>query len=121
VSHKMIAHIAGLGWIGRNCLLVTPDRGPRVRFISLLTNAPIKAVDNPTEQRCGDCTACVDICPVRAIKGPNYKAGEAREVRLDFLKCQNYFESLKKKYKWEVCGLCLYVCPYGRKPGNVKI
>jgi epoxyqueuosine reductase len=65
VSHKMIAHIAGLGWIGKNCLLITPEHGPRLRLVSLLTEAPLETVDNPLEQRCGECTECVKICPVK--------------------------------------------------------
>jgi epoxyqueuosine reductase len=113
VSHKMIAHIAGLGWIGKNCLLITPDHGPRLRLISVLTEAPLDAVDNPLEQRCGDCTRCADICPVKAIKGKNYRKGDSREQRLDFLRCHNHFEDLKKTREYAVCGLCLYVCPYG--------
>lgn len=115
VSHKMIAHIAGLGWIGKSCLLVTPDHGPRVRFITVLTNAPVEAVDNPIEQKCGNCMECVKICPSQAIKGVNYVSGKSREDRLDFKKCQNHFFELKKTKKWDVCGLCLYACPHGRK------
>jgi epoxyqueuosine reductase len=115
VSHKMIAHIAGLGWIGKNCLLITPEHGPRVRFISILTNAPLESIDNPIGQRCGNCVECAKICPVRAIKGKAYQAGDSREIRFDFKKCHNYFENLKKTPKYPVCGLCLYVCPWGRK------
>ncbi len=114
VSHKMIAHIAGLGWIGKSCLLVTPEDGPRVRFITVLTDAPLEARNEPMPQRCGDCRTCVDICPVGAIRGRNYQAGEPREERLDFRKCQEYFDSQKISMKWDVCGLCLYACPHGR-------
>jgi epoxyqueuosine reductase len=114
VSHKMVAHIAGLGWIGKNCLLITPEHGPRLRLISILTNAPLVTVDNPLAQRCGKCVACVKICPVKAIKGKNYELGESREERLDFIKCHNYFENLKANQKYPVCGLCLYACPYGK-------
>ncbi|MFA6506736.1 MAG: 4Fe-4S double cluster binding domain-containing protein, partial [Treponemataceae bacterium] len=115
VSHKMIAHIAGLGWIGKSCLLVTDQHGPRVRFVSVLTNAPLRSIDAPPEQKCGDCTECVRVCPAQAIKGKNYRAGEEREERFDFLKCQKYFDELKGRDKWAVCGMCLYVCPHGRK------
>jgi epoxyqueuosine reductase len=113
VSHKMIAHIAGLGWIGKSCLLITPEHGPRVRFISILTQAPLESVDNPLEQRCGECLECTRICPVKAIKGKNYQAGESREERFEFKKCHDYFENLKQNRKYAVCGLCLYVCPRG--------
>jgi epoxyqueuosine reductase QueG len=111
VSHKMIAHIAGLGWIGKNCLLITPQHGPRLRLISILTNAPLETVDNPLTQRCGECRECVKICPVKAIKGKNFELGEPRETRFDFIKCHNYFENLKVNQKYPVCGMCLYVCP----------
>lgn len=115
VSHKMIAHIAGLGWIGKNCLLVTKDHGPRVRFITILTAAPLKTVDNPLAQQCHDCEECLKVCPVKAIRGRNFIPGEPREERFDFRKCQAYFEALKKNRKYAVCGMCLYACPYGKK------
>ena len=116
VSHKMVAHIAGLGWIGKNCLLVTDDHGPRVRFVTVLTNAPLKTIDNPRVQQCNDCVECINACPVRAIKGRNYAEGESREERFEFKKCQDYFEALKKSRKYAVCGMCLYACPHGKKP-----
>jgi epoxyqueuosine reductase len=115
ISHKMIAHIAGLGWIGKNCLLITNDHGPRVRFISILTNAPLKKNDKPIEQRCNDCNECEKVCPTKSIKGRNYIQGETREERFDFLKCQNYFDKLKETQKYQVCGMCLYACPYGKR------
>ncbi len=116
VSHKMIAHLAGLGWIGKNCLLITKKHGPRVRFTSLLTNAPLKPTGKPLDQQCNNCNKCREICPVGAIKGRNYVDGEDRSRRLDFIKCQNYFDELKKNTKIkDVCGMCLYVCPYGKK------
>jgi len=68
-SQKLAAHLAGLGWIGKNCLLITPDHGPRVRWVSILTDAPLSPTGSPLEPRCGDCTACVDICPQHAFTG----------------------------------------------------
>ena len=120
VSHKMVAHIAGLGWIGKSCLLITPDHGPRVRLISVLTEAPVKSVDNPIEERCGKCTQCTKICPTGAIKGINYIQGDTRDVRLDFDSCNNYFEEMKKDRPYPVCGMCLYACPYGRKQKSMN-
>jgi epoxyqueuosine reductase QueG len=115
VSHKMIAHIAGLGWIGKNCLLITHKHGPRVRFITVLTNAPLKTVNKPIVQQCNDCMECVKACPVNAIKGHNYIENEDRETRFEFTKCHNYFENMKLNKKYAVCGMCLYSCPYGMK------
>ena len=114
VSHKMIAHISGMGWIGKNCLLITPEHGPRLRLISVLTNAPLETVNNPLEQRCGECEECVRVCPVKAIKGKKYVLGESREQRLDARKCRGYFDSMEKSSRYAVCGMCLYACPIGK-------
>ena len=42
-SHKLAAHLAGLGWIGKSCLLVTPEAGPRARWATVLTDAPLES------------------------------------------------------------------------------
>jgi epoxyqueuosine reductase len=115
ISHKMIAHIAGLGWIGKNCLLITPEHGPRLHLISILTDTPLETVDNQLEQRCDECMRCVDICPVKAFTGKNYVVGQPCEARFDFMKYQSYFESMKRTQKYSVCGLCLYAYPYDQK------
>jgi epoxyqueuosine reductase QueG len=116
ISHRMIAHLSGLGWIGKSCLLVTPDFGPRVRLVSVLTNAPLKVTGSIVEQKCNSCVECVEICPVQAITGKNFNIGDARSVRFDFMKCQDYFDEMKKdESRKPVCGMCLYICPYGKK------
>lgn len=113
-SHKLAAHLSGLGWIGKSCLLVTPDHGPRVRWGTVLTNAPLKPTGEPLDDRCGDCTECVDICPVRAFTGKHFIPEDPREARYHADKCNRYFQSMEAKGDLRVCGLCLYVCPYGR-------
>jgi len=114
-SHKLAAHLAGLGWIGKSCLLVTPQAGPRVRWTSVLTDAPLAATGAPTEERCGHCTECVDICPVNAFTGRPFRADEPRSVRYDAKKCAEYFQDMRRGSGLAVCGLCLYVCPRGRR------
>jgi len=113
-SHKLAAHLSGLGWIGKSCLLVTPDNGPRVRWGTILTDAPLKPTGEPLDDQCGDCTACVDICPVRAFTGKHFFPEDPREARYKANVCDQYFKSLEAKGDLRVCGLCLYVCPYGR-------
>jgi epoxyqueuosine reductase QueG len=115
-SHKMGAHLAGLGWIGKSCLLVTPEVGPRARWATVLTNAPFSATGRSMEERCGECRECVDICPVRAFTGKSFREEEPREVRYDAGKCDRYLEAMKQKDpELAVCGMCLYVCPHGRR------
>ena len=91
--HKLAAHLAGFGWIGRNNLLITPERGPRVRLLTVLTTVPLK----PTKPNvplnydgCGTCRLCVDICPVEALTGTPFTAGIARDALLDWKKCREY-------------------------------
>jgi len=116
ISHRMIAYLSGLGWIGKSCLLVTPDFGPRVRLVSVLTNAPLKVTGSIIKQKCNSCIECVRICPVQAITGKNFNTKDARMVRFDFTKCQDYFEKMKKdNSRKPVCGMCLYICPFGKK------
>lgn len=117
-SHKMGANLAGLGWIGKSCLLVTPDDGPRVRWTTVLTDAPLEPTGKPLDQQCGNCSACVDICPVKAFTGRAFIKGEPREARYDARKCEDNFKTMKNQGLIDVCGLCLYVCPYGRKKNN---
>jgi epoxyqueuosine reductase QueG len=114
-SQKLAAHLAGLGWIGKSCLLITPDHGPRVRWVSILTDAPLRPTGGPMEPRCGDCTACVDICPQHAFTGRIFYKDEPREARFDAAACDRYFREMEKKKSVAVCGLCLYVCPHGKK------
>ena len=114
-SQKLAAYLAGLGWIGKSCLLVTPDHGPRVRWVSILTDAPLKPTGKPMDPRCGECTACVDTCPPHAFTGKMFREDEPREARFNVAACEAYFAEQEKSHGVPVCGLCLYICPYGRK------
>jgi len=115
-SHKLAAHLAGLGWIGKSCLLLTNEYGPRVRFVSVLTDAPLKT-GKPVDQPCGQCRICVDACPPKAFTGVDFRPSDGREVRFDVFKCSEY-------RKDHPCGLCVSTCPkgnprarHGRKKG----
>jgi len=121
ISHKIPAHLAGLGWIGKSCLLITPNYGPRVRFATILTDAPLRT-GSPITQQCHDCRACVDICPVGAFTGITFNPSEPREARFKAHLCRDYrlaratYIAESKRDKMEgLCGLCVYVCPYGRQ------
>lgn len=114
-SHKMAAHLAGLGWIGKSCLLVTPDHGPRVRWTTVLTDAPLQATGKAMAERCGSCHACVDACPVRAFTNRPFREEEPREARYDASKCDRYFDEMERRGDVQTCGLCVAACPHGRK------
>lgn len=103
LSHKKIGYLAGLGWIGRNNLLVNKELGSQFRLVSILTNMPLK-IDKPAKQDCGGCRLCLEACPIGAIK--------QSPLDFDHLKC---FEKLKDFQKQKlvdqyICGICVKVC-----------
>jgi epoxyqueuosine reductase QueG len=113
-SHKMAAHLAGLGWIGKNCMVITPEVGPRVRWATVLTDAPLQVTGEPIEERCGSCEDCVEVCPPRAFTGEPFRHEEPRDVRFAAQKCDQYFTKMRETDGLAVCGMCLYICPHGR-------
>ncbi len=113
-SNKMAAHMAGLGWIGKSCLLVTPEIGPRCRWATVLTDAPLAATGQPMATRCGDCRECVEACPAQAFTGRNFCEEEPREMRFDIEKCKEYRARCREQNGVNECGICLWACPHGR-------
>ena len=68
-NHKMAATSAGLGWIGKNGLLISPEHGPRLSLATVLTDAPMRP-DVPIEHcLCGECVLCIEHCPSQALTG----------------------------------------------------
>jgi epoxyqueuosine reductase len=112
-THKLAAHLAGLGWIGKSCLLVTPQVGPRVRWVTVLTDAPLET-GQPVSERCGSCRECVDACPASAFTGRPFREDEPREARFDVHKCYAYQRVDRVGLESILCGVCLYMCPYGQ-------
>jgi epoxyqueuosine reductase len=103
LSHKKIAVAAGLGWIGRNNLLVTPQYGAQVRLVTILTDMPL-STDTSLTGDCGDCRVCITTCPAKAIK----------ETQQDF-DHQACFVQLKEFQRKKIvpqyiCGICVKAC-----------
>lgn len=114
-QHKTAAALAGLGWIGKSGLLVTPEFGPRVRLATVLTDLALEVSDKRMENGCGSCMRCVQACPAMAMTGENYQPGAPRAAILDARACSEY---MKRKFqhigRGAVCGICMRVCPYGQ-------
>lgn len=118
LPHKTVAARAGLGWIGKNNLLVTPEYGSAVRISSLLTNAPLVCEEAVTESRCGACSLCVKNCPAQALAGTLWQAGMPREELVDVEKCykkQVEIMSEKTGIETDLCGKCFAVCAYTQR------
>jgi len=121
--HKTAAHLSGLGWIGKSALLVTRKYGPRVRFATVYTDAPLPA-GTPEKVRCGSCRICVDACPAKAVTGKNFEEGKPRDHIYHAEACNEYMRErrlslLGKHVFGGNCGLCVQVCPFGKpKPAG---
>lgn len=103
LSHKMIALRAGIGFIGRNNLLVHPEYGSKIRIASVLTDMSLKT-DEAIKEGCNGCKRCIDACPVSAI-GESHKQWD-KTACLEKLK---YFAKAHNVGQY-ICGLCVKVC-----------
>jgi epoxyqueuosine reductase len=103
VSHKHIAARAGIGWIGRNNLLVSSQFGSRQRLVTVLTNMPLK-LDKPLPWGCGECHDCISSCPSQSIK--------ENPEDFDHVGCFQMVKALVKKagISQNICGLCVKSC-----------
>jgi len=103
LSHKKIGELAGIGWLGRNNLLVHPRFGAQFRLVTVLTDMPLKA-GRPLRDGCGPCRACVTVCP----------AGAIHETAADFdhRACFELLKGFQQKniVGQYICGVCVKAC-----------
>jgi len=109
--HRLAANLAGLGWIGKSGLLVRADVGPRLRLVTVLTDAPLGTAE-PVQDRCGTCTACIEACPAGAL-AEREGSDDWRGNRVDRVACDRYLAKVRDRHGVRVCGLCLVACPWG--------
>ncbi|GHS95283.1 4Fe-4S ferredoxin [Synergistales bacterium] len=108
-SHVLAGKYAGLGTLALNHTLLTPEYGPRVRFVSVITDARLKPDKVIKENLCSGCRLCEKNCPVGAFGkvGPIAGKGDMNKNR-----CAEYHQHLKKEFRYP-CGVCTKVCPVG--------
>ncbi|WXG39545.1 MAG: 4Fe-4S binding protein [Candidatus Freyarchaeum deiterrae] len=105
-SHRHAAVLAGIGCLGKNNLLITKNYGPRVRLVSIVTNAPLSRDEPLNENFCEGCEACINFCPVNALE-TGYTDKE---------KCGSHLKKIGKQLNTSelFCGICIKVCPIGK-------
>ena len=103
LSHKTIGHLAGLGWIGRNNLLVNKDLGSQFRLATILTDMPLK-VDRRQRFSCGTCLLCKTACPAGAIHDD--------PAHFDHQRCFAQLKEFQKQRLVDqyICGVCVHTC-----------
>lgn len=110
---------AGLGWIGKNCLLIHPRHGSWLFLGGLLLELELPA-DRPHPERCGRCTACLQACPVQAFRAPGRMdagrciSAQTIENRHDEL--PDFMRPMPGRWLFG-CDDCQMVCPWNRRPG----
>jgi epoxyqueuosine reductase QueG len=107
-AHIFAAQYAGLGNVGVNHTILTKQYGPRVRFVSVFTEAELPADRMLRKTLCIRCRACVDCCPVDAFE---YKKDEL-VAEYDKVACAKRAKALVGKGRYP-CGICIKVCPVG--------
>lgn len=101
VSHRVVAENAGIGWRGKNQLTIHDKYSCAIRFASIVVPSQLNW-SKKTESKCGDCTACEDVCGF--IKN--------RDLLPDYREnCRRYILFLKSKgIEKDICGKCIKAC-----------
>jgi len=115
VMEEALAEKSGIGWRGKHTLLLSREAGSMFFLGELFTDLPLP-VDPPEQSHCGQCRACIDVCPTQAILGP---------YRLDARRCISYLTiELKGSIPVELrplignrvygCDDCQLICPWNK-------
>ena len=115
VMEKPLAALAGLGWQGKHTNLLNRDAGSWFLLGTIYTDLPL-TIDSPVTDHCGSCTACLDVCPTKAIVAP---------YRLDARRCISYLTieqrgSIPIEFREAIgnrvfgCDDCQLFCPWNK-------
>jgi epoxyqueuosine reductase len=120
LAEKPLARKAGIGFYGKNGVIITPEHGSFVVLGELLTSLELPS-DRPLEMDCGDCRRCLDACPTGAIRVPGV---------IDRRRCIQYVSERPGEVPDDMvrvwgdriygCATCQEVCPFNRDLSPVK-
>ena len=108
---------AGLGWNGKNTLLIHPRRGSYYFLAELVLNLEVDTYDSPLRDHCGTCTRCIDACPTQAISPTGYVLDATRCISYLTIELRDALptEFAGKMEHWAFgCDICQDVCPWNR-------
>ncbi|HVT45358.1 MAG TPA: tRNA epoxyqueuosine(34) reductase QueG [Thermoanaerobaculia bacterium] len=116
LSDRSYAAQAGLGWIGRNAMLIDPDHGSYFVIGLLLTSLPRGPEAEEITDRCGSCTACIDACPTGAILADRAVASDRCISHATIEQRGAIDDRMKNRLTGNLfgCDICQDVCPWNR-------
>jgi len=121
LADRSVAARAGLGWIGKNGSLITPEYGSFVFLGELLTNLPLPS-DEPMENKCGNCEKCIMVCPMQAILPEKLTINCQKCLAYQTLNKGFLNDELKEKIAFSKyiygCDICQLACPYNKDKCN---
>lgn len=115
VLEHAIAEKAGIGWTGKHSLTINPEAGSWFFLGELFINLPLPT-DNPIAEKCGNCNACITICPTQAIVAP-YQVDARRCISYQTIENDGVIpESLRPLMGNRIygCDDCQLICPWNR-------
>lgn len=116
IMEKQWAQLGGIGWQGKHTIVINDELGSWMFLGELLLDIPLDYDEPFTKDLCGNCTACIEACPTKALS----------EYQLDATKCISYL-TVESKNEFELtqknklkgwiygCDICQQVCPWNRK------
>lgn len=122
ILEKELAQRAGIGWIGKHTVLLNKNLGSWFVLGEIITDLEIER-NTPVKNMCGECRACVDSCPTKAIVAPH---------KLDARRCISYLSieykgAIDKKFQAFInkdtygCDICQEACPYNGRAYNKSL
>ncbi len=113
-AHRLVAAHAGLGWIGKNNLIITKHFGSAVMLGCVLTDAPVECSKEVFCSRCGRCVECILACPAGAINNAEWSGGvDAALVDEEACAAESCAQSVAQLgFEADICGACIWACPY---------
>ena len=117
ILEKAWAVEAGLGWIGKNSLLITPEFGSFINLGEIVLDIELEEYSEPyINSHCGNCTRCIDNCPNSAIRAPKIVDARRCISRLTVERNVGDCEADYPTHDWLFgCDMCQCVCPFNEK------
>lgn len=120
ILERAYAQQAGLGWQGKNTLVINQKHGSYFFIGEIMTDLACDQYSEPAANRCGTCTRCLDACPPNAFVSP-YVLDSNKCLSYQTIETKGPLEENAKLHDWVYgCDICQEVCPWNKKDSLLK-